>query len=185
MTTNIKFIVSVCSSVVGLSLGLFGIGYGIGSHRKMKAVSDVVGKSVESMVSDGKIDIPKDVINETIKEQVTKSVEVTVQRKVEDACDNAVLKVRTSIYNSIRESAEKVVNETYCEMKPEAKESIQKALRNIDISALKREIKEEAKATMSEKLESSMDDILEQYNSNLVNVKNIYSSIAKTMSTAV
>ena len=70
-------------------------------------------------------------------------------------------------------------------MKPEAKESIHKKLRNIDIESLKREVKEEAKNVVSEKLEASTDDILEQFNANLSNIKTIYSSIAKTMSAAV
>ena len=108
MSDNIKFIATVCSSVIGVSLGLFGLGYAIGSRKKMNAVSDIVEKSVDDIFADGKVDIPKDLINETIKEQVTKNVEITVQRKVDEACDDAVLKVRTSIYNSIRESAEKV-----------------------------------------------------------------------------
>lgn len=185
MSDNIKFIATVCSSVIGVSLGLFGIGYAIGSRKKMNAVSDIVEKSVDDIFADGKVDIPKDLINETIKEQVTKNVEITVQRKVDEACDDAVLKVRTSIYNSIRESADKVVTETYDEMKPEAKESIHKKLRNIDIESLKREVKEEAKNVVSEKLEASTDDILEQFNANLSNMKTIYSSIAKTMSAAV
>ena len=41
-------------------------------------------------------------------------------------------------------------------MKPEAKENIRKALRDIDVASLKREVKEEAKSAVSEKLESSM-----------------------------
>lgn len=182
--SDIKFIVSICSSAIGLSLGLFGIGYGIGSHRKMKAVSDIVHKSVDDIVANDKVDIPKELIDEAIKEQVSKKVEVTVQRKVNDMCDDVSRKIRAYAYDLVKESAEKAVNETYDEMKPEAKESIQKALRNIDISSLKREVKEEAKKAVSEKLESSMDDILEQFNSNLSNVKNIYSSIAKSMNPA-
>lgn len=41
------------------------------------------------------------------------------------------------------------------------------------------------KNVVSEKLEASTDDILEQFNANLSNMKTIYSSIAKTMSAAV
>lgn len=71
--------------------------------------------------------------------------------------------------------------EVYRSMEVEAKEKIRKELRNIDISGLKREVKAEAKEAVTEKLQSSMDDILETYNSNLANVQNIYSTIAKSM----
>lgn len=76
MSVNIKFIATVCSSVIGVSLGLFGIGYAIGSRKKMNAVSDIVKKSVDNIFADGKVDIPKDLINETIKEQVIKMLKL-------------------------------------------------------------------------------------------------------------
>lgn len=41
MSDNIKFIATVCSSVIGVSLGLFGIGYAIGSRKKMNAVNSM------------------------------------------------------------------------------------------------------------------------------------------------
>ena len=130
---------------VGVTVGLFGLGYAVGANKKMKEVSEVVGKSVDSMISDGKLDIPKELINETIKERVN------------------------------------AVDSTYRSMEVEAKEKIRKEIRNIDISGLKREVKAEAKEAVTEKLQSSMDDILETYNSNLANVQNIYSTIAKSM----
>lgn len=162
---------------VGVTVGLFGLGYAVGANKKMKEVSEVVGKSVDSMISDGKLDIPKELINETIKERVNEKVDCEIQRKVKAACDNIVVDVKTSMYNKISDA----VDSTYRSMEVEAKEKIRKELRNIDISGLKREVKAEAKEAVTEKLQSSMDDILETYNSNLANVQNIYSTIAKSM----
>lgn len=73
---------------VGVTVGLFGLGYAVGANKKMKEVSEVVGKSVDSMISDGKLDIPKELINETIKERVNEKVDCEIQRKVKAACDN-------------------------------------------------------------------------------------------------
>ena len=117
-----------------------------------------------------------------ILKQVSEKVDIEVQHKVKAACDNIVFDVKTSMYNKISDAAEKAVSSTYQSMEVEAKERIRKELRNIDISALKREVKSEAKDAVAEKLQASMDDILETYNSNLANVQNIYSSIAKSMS---
>lgn len=163
-------------------LGLFGIGYAIGASSKLKSVSDAVNKSVDSIIADGKVDIPKEMINETIQNNVKEMVETTARWKVNDACNKAVREVETSLFNKISESAENTVKQAYKSMEIDAKEKIAKELRNIDVSDLKNEVKEEAAQLVKDKLSSQMDDILDTYNANLMNVQNIYSSIAKSMS---
>mgnify|MGYP000816300209 FL=1 len=172
-----KIIGCICGIV-----GLFGIGYAIGASSKLKSVSDSVNKSVDSIIADGKVDIPKEMINETIQNNVKEMVETTARWKVNDACNKAVREVETSLFNKISESAENAVKQAYKSMEIDAKEKIAKELRNIDVSDLKNEVKEEAAQLVKDKLSSQMDDILDTYNANLMNVQNIYSSIAKSMS---
>lgn len=172
-----KIIGCICGIV-----GLFGIGYAIGASSKLKSVSDAVNKSVDSIIADGKVDIPKEMINETIQNNVKEMVETTARWKVNDACNKAVREVETSLFNKISESAENAVKQAYKSMEIDAKEKIAKELRNIDVSDLKNEVKEEAAQLVKDKLSSQMNDILDTYNANLMNVQNIYSSIAKSMS---
>ena len=172
-----KIIGCICGIV-----GLFGIGYAIGASSKLKSVCDAVNKSVDSIIADGKVDIPKEMINETIQNNVKEMVETTARWKVNDACNKAVREVETSLFNRISESAENAVKQAYKCMEIDAKEKIAKELRNIDVSDLKNEVKEEAAQLVKDKLSSQMDDILDAYNANLMNVQNIYSSIAKSMS---
>lgn len=172
-----KIIGCICGIV-----GLFGIGYAIGASSKLKSVSDAVNKSVDSIIADGKVDIPKELINETIQNNVKEMVETTARWKVNDACNKAVMEVETSLFNKISESAENAVKQAYKSMEIDAKEKIAKKLRNIDVSDLKNEVKEEAAQLVKDKLSSQMDDILDTYNANLMNVQSIYSSIAKSMS---
>ena len=172
-----KIIGCICGIV-----GLFGIGYAIGASSKLKSVSDAVNKSVDSIIADGKVAIPKEMINETIQNNVKEMVETTARWKVNDACNKAVREVETSLFNKISESAENAVKQAYKSMEIDAKEKIAKELRNIDVSDLKNEVKEEAAQLVKDKLSSQMDDILDTYNANLMNVQNIYSSIAKSMS---
>ena len=172
-----KIIGCICGIV-----GLFGIGYAIGASSKLKSVSDAVNKSVDSIIADGKVDIPKEMINETIQNNVKEMVKTTARWKVNDACNKAVREVETSLFNKISESAENAVKQAYKSMEIDAKEKIAKELRNIDVSDLKNEVKEEAAQLVKDKLSSQMDDILDTYNANLMNVQNIYSSIAKSMS---
>lgn len=172
-----KIIGCICGIV-----GLFGIGYAIGASSKLKSVSDAVNKSVDSIIADGKVDIPKEMINETIQNNVKEMVETAARWKVNDACNKAVREVETSLFNKISELAENAVKQAYKSMEIDAKEKIAKELRNIDVSDLKNEVKEEAAQLVKDKLSSQMDDILDTYNANLMNVQNIYSSIAKSMS---
>ena len=172
-----KIIGCICGIV-----GLFGIGYAIGASSKLKSVSDAVNKSVDSIIADGKVDIPKEMINETIQNNVKEMVETTARWKVNDACNKAVREVETSLFNKISESAENAVKQAYKSMEIDAKEKIAKELRNIDVSDLKNEVKEEAAQLVKDKLSSQMDEILDTYNAYLLNVQNIYSSIAKSMS---
>lgn len=172
-----KIIGCICGIV-----GLFGIGYAIGASSKLKSVSDAVNKSVDSIIADGKVDIPKEMINETIQNNVKEMVETAARWKVNDACNKAVREVETSLFNKISESAENAVKQAYKSMEIDAKEKIAKELRNIDVSDLKNEVKEESAQLVKDKLSSQMDDILDTYNANLMNVQNIYSSIAKSMS---
>lgn len=172
-----KIIGCICGIV-----GLFGIGYAIGASSKLKSVSDAVNKSVDSIIADGKVDIPKEMINETIQNNVKEMVETAARWKVNDACNKAVREVEASLFNKISESAENAVKQAYKSMEIDAKEKIAKELRNIDVSDLKNEVKEEAAQLVKDKLSSQMDDILDTYNANLMNVQNIYSSIAKSMS---
>lgn len=172
-----KIIGCICGIV-----GLFGIGYAIGASSKLKSVSDAVNKSVDSIIADGKVDIPKEMIDETIQNNVKEMVETTARWKVNDACNKAVREVETSLFNKISESAENAVKQAYKSMEIDAKEKIAKELRNIDVSDLKNEVKEEVAQLVKDKLSSQMDDILDTYNANLMNVQNIYSSIAKSMS---
>mgnify|MGYP000708551567 FL=1 len=134
-----KIICCICGII-----GLFGIGYAIGANSKLKSVSDAVNKSVDSIIADGKVDIPKEMINETIQNNVKEMVETTARWKVNDACNKAVREVETSLFNRISESAENAVKQAYKSMEIDAKEKIAKELRNIDVSDLKNEVKEEA-----------------------------------------
>lgn len=167
---------------IGLTAGLIGIGYAIGTNRKMKDISETVGKSVDSIISEKKIDIPDDLINDVIREQVSEKFDAAVDKRVKKACDDIVLDAKTTMRNKIASAAENAVKSTYKAMEHEAKDQIEKELLCIDISDLKEEVKVEAKEAVAKKLESSMDEILETYNSNLVNIQTIYGSIAKAMS---
>ena len=167
---------------IGVVIGILGVGYAIGANDKLKIVSNIVNKSVDSIIADGKVDISNEIIEDVI---CTKTMDIVRDRarfKVDEACDEVIRNVKTEMYVKVSDAAVKAVNATYEGMKREAKDQIQKELRNIDVSSLKEEVKADAAELVQQKLSSQMDDILESYNTNLMNVQTIYSSIAKAMS---
>ena len=167
---------------IGFVIGILGVGYAIGANDKLKIVSNIVNKSVDSIIADGKVDISNEIIEDVI---CTKTMDIVRDRarfKVDEACDEVIRNVKTEMYVKVSDAAVKAVNATYEGMKREAKDQIQKELRNIDVSSLKEEVKADAAELVQQKLSSQMDDILESYNTNLMNVQTIYSSIAKAMS---
>lgn len=167
---------------IGFVIGILGVGYAIGANDKLKIVSNIVNKSVDSIIADGKVDISNEIIEDVI---CTKTMDIVRDRarfKVDEACDEVIRNVKTEMYVKVSDAAVKAVNATYEGMKREAKDQIQKELRNIDVSSLKEEVKADAAELVQQNLSSQMDDILESYNTNLMNVQTIYSSIAKAMS---
>lgn len=167
---------------IGFVIGILGVGYAIGANDKLKIVSNIVNKSVDSIIADGKVDISNEVIEDVIRAKTMDIIQDRARFKVNEACDEVIRNVKTAMYVKVSDAAEKAVNATYEGMKREAKDQIQKELRNIDISSLKEEVKADAAELVQQKLSSQMDDILESFNTNLMNVQTIYSSIAKAMS---
>ena len=167
---------------IGFVIGILGVGYAIGANDKLKIVSNIVNKSVDSIIADGKVDISNEIIADVIRTKTMDIVQDRARFKVDEACDEAIRNVKTEMYVKVSDAAAKAVNATYEGMKREAKDQIQKELRNIDVSSLKEEVKADAAELVQQKLSSQMDDILESYNTNLMNVQTIYSSIAKAMS---
>lgn len=67
-----------------------------------------------------------------------------------------------------------LINKEYVTLQGSVKKEIKDQLGRIDISDLREEVKDEAKNQLAE----SMEDILDDFNDNLKNVKKIYGSIS-------
>lgn len=157
----------------GLVVGLIGVGYAIGSRKKLGDVADKLNKSIDELSNDMEVDIPQCVIDKA----VNKAVEREVERRVRVASKEAVTKVSTDIHKSIADS----VNKAYSDIDRSVKAEIKKQIALIDIREARREVIAEAKKTVAEKFESDLDDILENYKDELATVSKIYKSIANAV----
>lgn len=85
---------------------------------------------------------------------------------------NALAKKLDSKIDRLADDA--AINKEYVTLQGSVKKEIKDQLGRIDISDLREEVKDEAKNQLAE----SMEDILDDFNDNLKNVKKIYGSIS-------
>lgn len=156
---------------LGAIAGFIGtIIYAIDTTSKLRRVSDKLDLTVRELAHTDQIDIPERMVNAAIE----KAVDREVANQVKGACTQAVNGVR----KDIRSSVERAVSDEYEDMKGQVAKEISKQIRDIDISAVKRQVIAEAKDTAAQKFKSDLDDILEKHNEELESVTRIYDSIA-------
>ena len=155
------------------------IGYSIYVSHKTK-------KQFESMVDDiaGKLstEVDIDISEEIVDKAVQTSVAREADRQVTKAVDIAVRDIKGKTQQDLSSKVSTAVNSSYSDIKSQVREELQKQLGHIDISEVRKEVIADAKKEVADRLDKDIDEILEDYNKNLKNVSNIYSSIAKTIS---
>ena len=150
-------------------VGLVGIGYAIGTRSKVNKLCDKLDCSIEDLANSTEIHIPEETVNRAVERAVAKKADYAVTR----ATNEAVAEVENETIKHVKSA----VNREYDRLEESVKKEIKNQVGRIDISDLRREVKEEA----AEKLEENMDDILEKFNGDLENVSKIYSSIANAI----
>lgn len=167
---EIKLIVG-CGSIIGWVATL---GYAISAHTKLNKVASKLDLAVDDLIFQNKIEIPTDMIERS----VVKIAEKNYNQAIRNACDEAVMKTRNDFDIRIKTA----VTDEFNNQKAEVAKEMKRKINSIDISAIRREVVEEAKETAAEKFKSDLDDILAKHNEELDNVSTIYASIAEKLS---
>ena len=159
--------------VAGFVVGLVGIGYAAGTRSKMNQVSEKLDKSIDDIVRDTRIDIPRELIEH--------AVERSVEAKTRIAIDNTVSRAMQKADSIICSSVSTAIKNQYGALKNQVLGEMTKRVSNINEERLRDDIYNAAKEKAVEKFEANLDDILEKFNSDLENVGKIYKSIANVM----
>lgn len=154
----------------GIAAGLIGVGYALGTRKKLNDISDKLDKSIDELSDSVEVDIPQSMIDKAVE----RAVDREVQYEVKSATVKAVSDVKQDIHKEISRS----VNAAYSDVKGSVTEELRKQVARVDINEAKREVIRDAKETASQKFESSLDEILEKFNGDLNNISTIYRSIA-------
>ena len=157
-------------------IGFVGIGYAMGSRRKLHDICDKIDRSIDEL-SDG-IDV--DLSDAVIKRAVNKAVETEVGVAVRYATNEAV----KGVGKGIRDEVKSAVRASYSDVKQSVSQELERQVSRIDIQELKQDVVKKAKEDVAKKLDSHLDGILDDFNQNLGNVSKIYKSIAESMRVA-
>lgn len=160
-------------NAAGWVIGLVGAGYAIGVHCKMNALAKKLDSKIDRLADDAAIQIPDYIIKDAVDKAVVNRTDYAIQRAT-----NAAI---TDIHAETARQVKSAINKEYVTLQGSVKKEIKDQLGRIDISDLREEVKDEAKNQLAE----SMEDILEDFNDNLKNVKKIYGSISGGKETVV
>ena len=173
-----------------LAAGLVGIGYAIGTNRKMHQLSNRLDTSLSKIAADNEVYISDELIDEYVRTAVKKNVEQQVRSAITAASRSAASEVKSEMATQIREA---VANE-YANMSESVKKKLTDQVAAIDIYSLKQEIRNVAmkqvtneldvevakiKAAADEKFNDAVEKVVEGVDAKLSSVTKIYEAIAK------
>lgn len=159
--------------LAGICIGFIGVGYAFGARKKLNDISDMLDKSIDELSESTEVEIPDCMIE--------RAVEQAVNREARDAVRKSTDKVVTDIEATIKSEVSSAVASERAKIEESVKKEIEKKVANIDISSLRRDVVKEAKEAAAEKLDDSMEEILEKFNDELHSISKIYKSIEKAI----
>ena len=159
--------------MLGITVGLIGVGYAIGTHSKMAKISENLDKSIDELAGKTPVDIP----NEMIERAVEKAVAREVKQAVSKATDAAVTAVKRDIHKQVSDAVET----EYSDIKETVLEELTAAASKIDIKRVRADVEKAAKEHAIQKFDDNLDDILEGHKREFENVTKIYRTIADAM----
>lgn len=158
----------------GVIVGLVGIGYAIGSRKKLNDICDRLNTTIDDISDDLEVTIP----NKLVEEAVDKALKFEADRRVKHEVD----KVITDIREDIEQKVTKAVCDKYGDITAEVSGQVSSELTKLDMESMRIRIREDAETTVARKFDGQLDDILEKFNTDLDNISKIYTSIARRMS---
>lgn len=159
--------------LLGVTAGLIGIGYALGTHSKMAKISENLDRSIDELAGNMPVDIPNDMIERAVEKAVANEVKQAVSKTT----DRIIVDVKRDIHKQVSDAVE---NE-YSNIKGAVLEELTTEAAKIDARRVRADIEKAAKERALEKFEENLDDITEEYKGYLSSV----SKIGKTFADAI
>lgn len=157
----------------GVAVGLVGIGYALGTRKKMNDICARIDKSIDDLAADIVIDLSDMVVNEAVEKAADREARIAVTR--------AIKEIKYDTECEMRKEVKSAVTIHSSEIKDSVGKEIEQQVSRIRIDDMKEEVVEKAKQQVASKLDKNLDGILEKFNGDLTNISKIYQSIASAM----
>jgi hypothetical protein len=154
---------------LGVLLAVGGAGYFGYLHNRINKIEDMITVAVDDLSETVEVNISDEMLETAMQKAVDREVKYIANG------------VKNEISAELRSGVKKSVHSSADDIKASVKTEIERQVNNIDISDMEREIVNQAKAAVADKFDRKLDNLLEEYNENLQNVKKIYGSIAKSI----
>lgn len=174
MKPNATAIAGLIFGACGIITAAVGVGYGLGQKRKVDDISERLNKKIDEIAVDVDVDISDAVIDEAVKVAVDREAKTTVQKAVSSIISSTKAEMANQI--TIEIGRQKAV------IKDDVTKEVTRQVSRLSINELKESVVEQAKTEAMEKLQTSMDDILQGFTNNLSQVGTIYQTIAQAFS---
>lgn len=157
----------------GVVVGLIGIGYGMGSRKKLTDICAKLDMSIEDLSNDIEVDLSDMMVGA--------AVEKAVDREAKNVVSKAIKEIKYDVECDMRKEIKSAVITHSSEIKQSVSKEIEKQVSRIRIDDMKDEVVERAKQEVADRLDKNLDGILEKFNGDLTNISKIYQSIANVM----
>lgn len=138
-------------------------------HSKLNNLSEMINTAVDDLSGKVEVNISEDMLDAAVQRAVDREVKYISNR------------ISHEVSSEMRGQVKKSVDLYTSDIKASAAKEIERQVKNIDISDMEREVVARAKDAVADKFDRKLDNLLEEYNENLQNVKKIYGSIAKSI----
>lgn len=170
--------------LLGVTIGLVGIGYAVGTHTKMAQISENLDRSIEDLASKTPIDIPDSMIERAVE----KAIAYEVKQAVGKATDTVIAEVKRDIHKQVGNAVEV----EYSNIKTAVLKEITDEAAKIDVNRVRADVERAAKAHALEKFDDKLDDIVDEFKEkvegyvedckdNLAVVNKVYKTFANAM----
>lgn len=150
------------------------LGYAFIVTQKVDRVAKRLDTTVDDISRNTTIEVPESVVNEAIHVAADRAARLAVREATHDIVEGMKKDIRSEVKESVKESSE--------DIRTRVSKEINRQVSNIDISELRRQVVNDSKEMAVEKLNGDMDDILKNFNDELLNISKIYNSIAGSIS---
>lgn len=153
---------------IGGSLLLAGASaiYAYAISKKSKKISERLNVAIDNLSDNIDVDISPAVVREATEKAIDRAVDFEVKKASSLVID--------SVNDRIRTDVKEAIDRAYPEVSDGVKDRLERSLNDVDISKLKDEVAEKAAEKASDKFDSALQNIFDDFNRKIKKLSSIY-----------